>query len=389
MAVGKFVLSHILEFVPIYEFNKCVDRYQGNHRTRSFSCYDQFICMAFAQLTNRESLRDIEICLRSMSNKLYHAGLRGKISRSTLSDANEKRDWRIYADFAKVLMDKAQILYAYEKLNVDIGHALYALDASTIDLCLSVFPWAKYMKTKSAVKLHALLDLRGNIPSVIIITDGKGSDVEIMDQICWQAGAIYLMDRAYTDFTRLYKITTSAAFFVTRLRKRISWKRVYSHKVNRETGVICDQTVALQYRKSRQDYPAHLRRIKYYDKESGKNLEFLTNNFELPALIIAQLYKQRWQVELFFKWIKQHLRIKEFYGTTENAVKTQIWIAVTIYLLIAILKKTLKLEQSLYTLSQIFSLTLFEKTKDISDFVNQNYKNYDTLNNNQLNLFDS
>lgn len=377
---GKFVFSHIMNFIPRCEFDGCVLRYGGNYRAKSFSCYDQFLCMAFAQVTSRESLRDIETCLNSMSNKLYHVGFRGRMSRSTLSYANENRDSEIYSDFAKVLMVKAQKLYssdslAEKDLGFEITNSLYALDSSTIDLCLSVFPWARFKQTKSAIKLHTLLDLRGNIPSFVIITDGKTSDYYMMDQMIWQAGAIYLMDRGYVDFTRLCNITKSGAFFVTRWRKRMVWRRLYSRKVDKETGLICDQTVMMTYSKSLKDYPSQLRRIKFYDKETDKSLEFLTNNFDLPALTIAKLYKQRWQVELFFKWIKQHLRIKAFFGTSENAVKTQIWIAIAVYLLIAIIKKTLKLEESLYTLSQIFSISLFERTEDLSGFIKQNYKN--------------
>jgi hypothetical protein len=391
---GKFVFSHILSFMPKHEFDQCVLRYGGNYRTQSFSSYDQFLCMAFAQLTSRESLRDIETCLRSMSNKLYHIGFRGKVAKSTLAYANENRNCEIYSDFAKVLMLKAGKLYlsdslAEKDLGFEINNPLYALDASTIDLCLSLFPWAKYMNTKSAIKLHTLLDLRGNIPSFIIITDGKGSDFQIMDEMIWQAGAIYLMDRGYFDFSRLYNITKSGAFFVIRLRKRLSWKRLYSHKVNKEEGLICDQTVIMTYSKSATDYPSQLRRVKFFDKETNKTLEFLTNNFELPALTIAKLYKQRWQVELFFKWIKQHLRIKAFFGTSRNAVETQIWIAISIYLLIAIIKKTLKLDESLYTLSQIFSLSLFERTKNLSDFIKLNYKNKEPELDGAYSLFDS
>ena len=370
--------------MPMHEFSKCVLRYRGDYRTRRFSCYDQFLCMAFAQLTGRESLRDIETCLNSMSRKLYHIGFRGKMSKSTLSDANENRDSEIYSDFAKVLMIKAQKLYSSDSLTEKeltdkdsslITNSLYALDASTIDLCLSVFPWAKYKSTKSAIKLHTLLDLRGNIPSFIVITDGKGSESKVMDEVPWQAGAIYLMDRGYIDFKRLHNITTSGAFFVIRMRNNIHWKRLYSHKVDKETGLICDQTIILSYPQSFKSYPSRMRRVRFYDQETAKDLEFLTNNFDLPALTIAKLYKQRWQVELFFKWIKQHLRIKAFFGTSENAVKTQIWIAISIYLLIAIIKKTLKLDESLYTLSQIFSLSLFERTQNLSDFIKNNHTN--------------
>lgn len=345
--------------------------------------------MAFAQITFRKSLRDIETCLRSVSNKLYHVGFRGKVSKSTLSDANEKRDAEIYADFAKVLMRKAQKLYSSESLEdkrlSEINNSLYALDASTIDLCISVFPWAKYTRIRSAIKLHTLLDLRGNIPSFIVITDGKSSEFQVMDKLMWQTGAIYLLDRGYFDFSRLFK---SGAFFVTRLRKGLNWKRIYLHKVDKESGLICDQTVSMTSARSA-NYPAQLRRVKFFDKETNKTLEFLTNNFELPALTIAKLYKQRWQVELFFKWIKQHLRIKAFFGTSKNAVETQIWIAISVYLLIAIIKKTLKLEESLYTLSQIFSISLFERTHNLSDFIKQNYKNQNTESDETYSMFDS
>lgn len=377
---GKFVFSHILKFMPKHEFDQCVLRHGGNYRTRSFSCYDQFLCMAFAQITSRESLRDIEICLKAMSHKLYHIGFRNTMSKSTLSEANEKRSSEIYSDFAKVLMLKASKLYssdslAEKDLGFEINNSLYALDSSMIDLCLSTFPWAKYKTTKSAIKLHTLLDLRGNIPSFIIITDGKGSDQAMLDKIFFEAGSIYLMDRGYTDFKRLHRITQSGAFFVIRMHKKIRFKRVYSHPIDKDTGLICDQTVLLNSEFALRTYPSQVRRVRFYDEDTKNDLEFLTNNFELPALTIAKLYKQRWQVELFFKWIKQHLRIKAFFGTSRNAVETQIWIAISIYLLIAIIKKTLKLDESLYTLSQILSLTLFERTQDLSGFIKLNCKN--------------
>ena len=380
---GKFVFSHILNFMPKHEFDQCVLRYGGNYRTRSFSCYDQFLCMAFAQLTSRESLRDIEICLKAMSHKLYHVGFRGAVSKSTLSEANEKRSSEIYSDFAKVLMLKANSLYssdslAEKDLGFEINNSLYALDSSVIDLCLSTFPWAKYKTTKSAIKLHTLLDLRGNIPSFVVITDGKGSDQAMMDKIFFEAGSIYLMDRGYTDFKRLHRITQSGAFFVIRMHKKIRFKRVYSHPIDKDTGLICDQTVCLNSEFALRTYPSQVRRVRFYDEDTKNDLEFLTNNFELPALTIAKLYKQRWQVELFFKWIKQHLRIKAFFGTSRNAVETQIWIAISIYLLIAIVKKTLKLDESLYTLSQILSLSLFERTQNLSDFIKLNYTKSET-----------
>ena len=371
---GKFVFSHILKFMPKHEFDQCVLRYDGNYRTQSFSSYDQFLCMAFAQLTFRESLRDIETCLRSMSSKLYHIGFRGKVSRSTLAYANENRNCEIYSDFAKVLMLKASKLYSSDslvekdlakKLDFEINNSLYALDSSVIDLCLSTFPWARYKTTKSAIKLHTLLDLRGNIPSFIVITDGKGSDQAMMDKIFFEAGSIYLMDRGYTDFKRLHRITQMGAFFVIRMHKKIRFKRVYSHSIDKNTGLICDQTVLLNSDFGLKTYPSRVRRVRFYDQDTKNDLEFLTNNFELPALTIAKLYKQRWQVELFFKWIKQHLRIKAFFGTSRNAVETQIWIAISIYLIIAIIKKTLKLDESFYTLSQILSLSLFERTQNL------------------------
>ncbi len=392
---GKFVFSHLMNFMPMHEFDQCVLRYNGNYRTQSFSSYDQFLCMAFAQLTYRESLRDIETCLRSMSNKLYHIGFRGKVSKSTLAYANENRNCEIYSDFAKVLMLKASALYssdslAEKDLGFEINNSLYALDSSVIDLCLSTFPWARYKTTKSAIKLHTLLDLRGNIPSFIVITDGKGSDQAMLDKIFFEAGSIYLMDRGYTDFKRLFRITQSGAFFVIRMHKKIRFKRVYSHPIDRKnTGLICDQTVLLNSEFALKTYPSQVRRVRFYDAETQNDLEFLTNNFELPALTIARLYKQRWQVELFFKWIKQHLRIKAFFGTSRNAVETQIWIAISIYLLIAIIKKTLKLDESFYTLSQIFSLSLFERTQNLSDFVKLSCKNKQPEFDGAYSLFDS
>ena len=391
---GKFVFSHILKFMPKHEFDQCVLRHGGNYRTRSFSCYDQFLCMAFAQLTSRESLRDIEICLKAMSHKLYHVGFRGAVSKSTLSEANEKRSSEIYSDFAKVLMLKANSLYSSDSLNpkdlgFEINNSLYALDSSVIDLCLSTFPWAKYKTTKSAIKLHTLLDLRGNIPSFIVITEGKGSDQAMMDKIFFEAGSIYLMDRGYTDFKRLHRITQLGAFFVIRMHKKIRFKRVYSHPIDKNTGLICDQTVLLNSEFGLKTYPSQVRRVRFYDEDTKNDLEFLTNNFELPALTIAKLYKQRWQVELFFKWIKQHLRIKAFFGTSKNAVETQIWIAISIYLLIAIIKKTLKLDESFYTLSQIFSLSLFERTQNLSDFIKLNCTNEQPEFDGAYSLFDS
>src|SRR5437870_2955741 len=345
-----------------YEFQKCVARYRGDSHGRGFSCWDQYLAMAFAQLTYRESLRDIETCLRSMSGKLYHVGFRGQVARSTLADANETHDWRIYADFAQVLIGIARPLYADDPMGVELNQSLYALDSTTIDLCLSLFPWAKFRKHKAAVKMHTLLDLHGNIPTFIRVTDGKAHDVNILDEFLPEAGAFYVMNRGYIDFERLYVFTLCLAFFVVRTKENILLQRRYSHPVDKSTGVRSDQTVILTAIDSVKAYPDTLRRVSYYDADTDKRLKFLTNNFVLPALTIAQIYKSRWQVELFFKWIKQHLRIKAFFGTSENAVKTQIWIAVSVYVLVAIVRKRLTLEASLYQILQILSVTLFEKT---------------------------
>jgi len=351
-----------MDFLPAKAFRQCVRRYQGDYKLKSFSCWDQFLCMAFAQLTYRESLRDIEACLRAQQTKLYHLGIRGQVSRNTLAHANSVRDWRIYADFAQVLITRARALYADDSFGVELAQTAYALDATTIDLCLALFPWAKFRKHKGAVKLHTLLDLRGSIPTVVIVTHGKVHEVNILDQLIFEAGAFYVMDRGYLDFARLYKLHLASAFFVTRARKRFDFQRLYSQPVDRTTGVICDQIVTLVNPVPRKGYPEKLRRIRYFDAEKNQRLVFLTNNFTLPPLMIAQLYRSRWQVELFFKWIKQHLRIKKFYGTSENALKTQIWIAISIYVLVAIVKKELHIEGSLYTILQILSITLFEKT---------------------------
>jgi len=388
MNSGRLVFSQLMDFLPKYEYDKCVQRYRGNHRVRSFSCYDQFLSMAFAQLTYRSSLRDIVTCLEVLKPKLFHAGIRGKVTRSTLADANENRDWRIYADFAQVLIAQARLLYANEDFGVELDNTVYALDASTIDLCLSLFPWARFRKTKGAVKLHTLINLRGNIPEFIHISDGKLHDVNVLDIMVPEAGSIYVMDRGYVDFKRLHTMHQCLAFFITRAKKNFQWKRRYSHPVDRKSGILCDQTIVLTGVHSHKDYPDTMRRIVYHDPDTGKRLVFITNNFLLPALIIAQLYKARWQVELFFKWIKQHLRIKVFYGTSENAVKTQIWIAVCIYVLVAIVKKRLGLEQSLYTILQILSVSIFEKTPILQAFSRSDYDVDCEDDPKQLNLFD-
>ena len=389
MNQGKTIFSQILDFLSKHKFRQCVDLYNGNYRVRSFTCFDQFLCMAFAQLTYRESLRDIECCLRAMREKLYHMGIRGKISRSTLAYANENRDWRIYCDFAQILIHEARQLYANEDFGLELDETVYALDSSTIDLCLSVFPWARFRKTKSAIKLHTLLDLRGNIPSFIAITDGKVHDVNILDVLIPEPGAIYVMDKAYLDFERLYTLHQCSAFFVTRAKINTALKRLYSKPVDKSTGIMCDQIVVLTGFYAKKDYPEKLRRVKFLDPDNGKRLVFLTNQFAFPAETIAALYKCRWQVELFFKWIKQHLRIKAFYGTSENAVKTQIWIAISVYVLVAIIKKRLKTDLSLYTILQIFSITLFEKMPILQAFTDDTYKSKITSGHIQLNLFDS
>lgn len=368
MNSGKSIFAQLMDFLPSKAFRRCVKRYRGDHKLKSFSCWDQFLCMAFAQLTYRESLRDIEACLRAQQTKLYHLGIRSQVSRNTLAHANSVRDWRIYADFAQILITRARALYVDENFGVELAQTVYALDATTIDLCLALFPWAEFRKHKGAVKLHTLLDLHGNIPTVVIITHGKVHEVQILDQLSFEAGAFYVMDRAYLDFGRLYKLHLASAFFVTRARKRFDFQRLYSQPVNRATGVICDQIVTLVNPVPRKGYPEKLRRIRYFDAQEQKRLVFLTNNFSLPPLTIAQLYRSRWQVELFFKWIKQHLRIKKFYGTSVNALKTQIWIAISVYVLVAIVKKELQLEGSLYRMLQICSVTIFEKTPILQAF---------------------
>jgi hypothetical protein len=361
MYEGRTVFAQIMDFVPRHAFDRCVRRYKGNFRVRTFRCWDQFLCMAFAQLTARESLRDVEACLRSRPGQLYHMGIRGKISRSTLAEANEKRDWRIYADFAQVLIAEARRLYAEESFSLELDETVYALDSTTIELCLSLFPWARFRKRKGGVKMHTLLDLRGQIPVFVTITHALVHDVRILDALVPEPGAIYVMDRAYIDFARLYRLDEQRAFFVTRAKKNLQFRRLYSHPVERTTGLVCDQTIRLTGFYSSRDYPDQLRRVRYRDPETGRRLTFLTNNTSFPALTVAELYRCRWQVELFFKWIKQHLRIKSFYGTSENAVKTQIWIAISAYVLIAILRKKLGIDRNLYTILQILSLSLFEK----------------------------
>lgn len=361
MNSGQTVFSQIMDFFPKKQFATCVRRYKGHHKMKYFTCHDQYLCMAFAQLTWRESLRDITTCLRAHQSKLYHIGFRGKISKSTLADANAARDWRIYADLAQSLIRIARPLYRNEPFGVDLDHTVYALDATTIDLCLSVFPWAAFRASKAAVKLHTLLDLRGNIPTFIYISDGKMHDVQVLDELLPEAGAIYVMDRGYIDFYRLHDLHQCQAFFVTRAKRNMAYRRRYSHEADKASGVHTDQTVILTGENSLRGYPDPLRRIRYYDKEKQRAFVFLTNNFSLPALKIAELYKSRWQVELFFKWIKQHLRIKAFFGTSENAVKTQVWIAVSVYVLIAIMKKRLQIDASMYSILQILSVTLFEK----------------------------
>lgn len=389
MYTGKTLFAQLMDYLPWSTFTRIVERYGGNYRVRTLPCSDQFRILAFAQLTYRESLRDIEACLAAQSAKLYHMGIRTSVRRSTLADANEKRDWKIYADFAQRLITQARELYAEDDFGIDLSNTVYALDSTTIDLCLSVFPWAPFRSTKAAVKMHTLLDLRGNIPSFIHISDGKFHDVRVLDLLLPEAGAIYTMDRAYVDFDRLFELDQAGAFFVTRGKSNLRVQRRYSHPVDRSTGLICDQTVVLTGFYSQKSYDKPLRRIRFKDPETGKTLIFLTNNFALPAFTITELYRCRWQVELFFKWIKQHLRIKKFYGTSENAVKTQIWIAVSVYVLVAIVKKRLNLDASLYTLLQIFSVTLFEKIPLNQGFLDFTDDADSGVLDNQLNLFDS
>ena len=388
MHAGKLVFSQLMDFLPWRRFDTCVQRYGGDRKIKTFPCGEHLRVMAFAQLTYRESLRNVETCLRAVKTKWYHLGLRGGVSRNNLSNANRERDWRIYADFAQILIGEARSLYAEEDLGIDLDATVYALDASTIDLCLSMFPWARFRQAKGAVKMHTLLNLQGNIPEFILISDGKLHDVNVLDYLVPLPGAYYVMDRGYLDFARLYQLHQAKAYFVTRAKKNFTFQRRYSHEVDKTTGVQCDQTMILETYYPLQGYPEPLRRIRYHDQSLGKRLVFLTNDFDLPATTIAALYKSRWQIELFFKWIKQHLRIKSFYGTSQNAVKAQIWIAVSVYLLVAIAKKRLGIELPLYTILQILSVSIFEKTPLIELFSPTNYNTQQPHSPNQLSLFD-
>ena len=388
MYSGQIVFAQLMEFLPRHEFSQCVRRYRGDYRARAFSCRDQFLAMAFAQLTYRESLRDIETCLRALGPKLYHVGFRGKISRSTLADANERRDWRIYADFAHVLIAKARQLHAHDAFGVDLDRTVYAFDSTTIDLCLALFPWARFRRRKGAIKLHTLVDVRGSIPCFVHIFHGKMSDVTALDHLVLEPGAFYVMDRGYIDFARLYRFTQAMAFFIVRGKRGLDYTRKAYHRVDKTTGLRSDQKILLRGPKTSTLYPTELRRVTYVDVETKKRFVFLTNNLSLPALVIAQLYKCRWQVELFFKWIKQHLRIKAFYGTTANAVKTQVWIAISVYVLVAILQKELALPRTLYEILQILSVTLFEKTPIFEALASPNCRIEDTTIRNQMMLFD-
>ncbi len=389
MHQGQTVFSQIMDFLPIKKFRQCVDRYNGNFRVRSFTCYDQFLCMAFAQLTYRESLRDIECCLRAMKGKLYHMGIRGKVSRSTIADANENRDWRIYCDFAQILIHQARQLYADDDFGLQLQETVYALDATIIDLCLSVFPWARFRQSKGGIKLHTLLDLKGSIPSFIRITEAAVHEINILDELIPEAGAIYIMDRGYLDFERLYVLHQCASYFVVRAKVNTRLRRLYSRPVDKAFGLRCDQIVVPTGFYTRKHYPEKLRRVIFVDTDNDNRLNLLTSQMSLPASTIAELYRCRWQVELFFKWIKQHLRIKAFYGTSENAVKTQIWIAISVYVLVAIIKKRLKIDLTLYTILQIFSITLFEKMPILQALTETDYKTKITSGHIQLKLFDS
>lgn len=388
MYTGKLVFSQVMDFIPMHTFRRCVTRYQGDYKVKKFTCLDQYLCMAFAQITYRESLRDIEICLRAQESKLYHMGIRDKVSRSTIADANEQRNWKIYADLAYSLINTARKLYGDEPFAVELEQTAYALDATTIDLCLSMFPWARFRQNKGAIKLHTLLDLRCSIPTFIHISDGKLHEINTLDIVPFEPGSFYVMDRGYLDFSRLYNLSQTSAFFLIRAKSNLQCRRIYSHPVDRSTGLICDQTIMLTGFYQSKDYPEKLRRVKYYDAKTDLTFVFLTNNFNLPALIVVDLYRSRWQVELFFKWIKQHLRIKSFYGTSENAVKTQIWIAISVYVIVAILKKQLRLPYSLYTILQVLSVSVFERIPLYQLFTNTNHKTENPMSANQLNLFD-
>ncbi len=388
MNVGSTVFSQVMALLPLDEFRKCVRRYQGDYKVRSFTCLDQFLSMAFAQLTYRESLRDIESCLRAVRSKLYHMGIRGSVSRSTLADANETRDWRMFADFAQVLIATGRKLYSHDEFGLELEQTVYALDSTTIDLCLALFPWAKFRRHKGAIKLHTLLDLRGSIPSFIQITDGKVHDIHVLDTLIPEPGSYYVMDRGYLDFERLYLMAQSLSFFVIRAKSNLQFHRLYSRTVDKSSGLRCDQTILLTGPLTAKQYPEKLRRVRFFDIENQKSLTFLTNNFTLPAFTIARLYKSRWQVELFFKWIKQHLRIKAFYGTSENAVKTQVWIAVSVYVLVAILKKQLNLGSSLYEILQILSVTQFEKDSILQVLTDFDYNLQAPDLSKQMQLFD-
>jgi len=388
MNEGKTVLSQIMSYFPKYEFDKNVKKYNGNYKMRHFSCWDQFLCMSFAQLTYRNSLRDIEACPNAQPHKLYHLGIRGKVTRTNLANANQNRDWRIYAEFAQYLIFQARNLYQNDNLeDLDLDSIIYALDSTTIDLCLSLFPWAKFRKRKGAVKLHTLLDLRGSIPTFIEITDGSVHDVNILDVLIPEPGSYYIMDRGYIDYKRLYRLNKDLSYFIVRAKKNLKFKRLYSNKVNKSTGLKCDQVVKLTGFYQKKDYSETLRRVKFFDSEIDKRFVFLTNNFEIPAITVALLYKNRWKIELFFKWIKQHLKIKSFYGTSLNAVKTQIWICVSVYVMIAIIKKTLKIEMSLYKILQILSVSVFEKVSILQLLTKPNYRNKQHSDPNQLILF--
>jgi hypothetical protein len=388
MDPGKLVFAQLMDFVPRHDFDVCVRRHGGDSRPRGFSCRDQFLCMAFAQLTFRESLRDIETCLRALERKLYHAGFRGKVSRSTLADANRAHDWQIFADFAQVLIGRARKLYADEPFGVELEQTVYALDSTTIDLCLSLFPWARFRRRKGAVKLHTLIDLRGNIPTFVRITHGKTHDVTVLDHLPIEPGAFYVMDRGYVDFQRLYRFTTCSAFFVTRAKRGLDFTRRARRRVDKTTGLRSDQTIVLVGPKTSRLYPESLRRVVFYDAENERRFVFLTNNFTLPALTIASLYKCRWQVELFFKWIKQNLHVKAFYGTSDNAVRTQVWIAISVYVLVAIVRRELGIERNLSEILQILSVTLFEKTPIFQALSGPKVQDQEPPSSNQLNLFD-